>query len=133
MPHVLPIGERSVEITWNRETALRYGFRASDIGGAPSIAKLRNPKTAAAAVTKLLWCCLPPSEIVTLATPEDLYTALDHEKHAAQIHAVVVGIVGDMFPSDEKKSTSKNLPSQESNSELPATNGNDSTPEPVTH
>lgn len=111
------IGGEEIALAWDQQTARSYAYRASKIGGAPSFADLKNPKRAVAAITDLLWLFLPPSAQAKYRTPEDLFVAIDHESHAPAIHAAVIGIVGDMLTDDQKKRSSKNSPSPESNSD----------------
>jgi hypothetical protein len=116
MTHEVTIGGVKVELAWTQDIARRFPYRASIIGGSPTSKELTNPRTAAAAVTKLLWLFLPPAVHSLYPTPEDLFVNLNHEEHAEEVSAAVRGMVEDMAPSDEKKSTSENSPSPESNS-----------------
>jgi len=117
MSHAVKIAGRDVVISWNQETAKRYNYRLSCIGGPPSMRELKTPATASAAVCKLLWALLPASEIGRYASPEDLFVAIDQETESEGISKAILGVFADMNPSAEKKTTSKKLPSPESNSD----------------
>jgi len=105
------IAGEKVILAWDQRTARAYGYRASKIGGAPSLTDLANPKRAAAAVTDLLWLILPPETAAKYRTPEELFLAIDHEAEAAAIHTALVSIIGDITATPEKKSTSRKSPS----------------------
>ena len=113
MAHIVKIDGREVAISWNRETAKRYNFRLSSIGGHPTQRELTTPATSSAAVCKILWALLPASEIGRYATPEDLFVAIDDED-GGMIATAIVGIYADMAPTKEKKTTIKKSPSQKS-------------------
>lgn len=115
--HTVTIGGEPVQIAWNQQTARAYNYRASKIGGAPTIRDLSTPKRAVAAVTDLLWLLLPPEAAAKYRTPEELYQAIDHENDTTTIHAALVAVVADMTADDEKKSSSTKSPSPESNSD----------------
>ena len=114
MSHPINIGGESFEIAWDQQTARSYAYRASKIGGAPSMRDLANPKRAAAAVTDLLWLLLPPTAAAKYRSPEELFVALDHESEAESIHSALLAVMEEMVSTDEKKSSSKNLRSQKS-------------------
>lgn len=107
MSYPVKIGGESVEIGWTQDVAKRYDFRASKIGGAPASRDFTNPKKAAWAVTSFLWLILPPAAHNLYASPEDLFVAIDHETEFAAIGAALAGIMSDMAPDAEKKSTGK--------------------------
>ena len=107
----------TVHLAWTQDIARRYPFRASKIGGAPTGRAMSNPKTAVAAVTSFLWLLLPPETHAQYPTPEDLFVAIDHENDHGAIYSALVGIIGDMVPSDEKKSTLTTSHSLESNAD----------------
>lgn len=108
MSDTVIIGGEEVALAWDQQTARAYPYRASKIGGAPSPRDLANPKRATAAITDLLWLLLPPAAAAKYRTPEELFSAIDHESHAPAIHAAVVSIIGQMVTSDEKKMSSTN-------------------------
>lgn len=114
MTHPVKIGGEAVEIGWTQDVAKRYLFRSSKIGGAPSSEDFTNPKKAAAAVTSFLWLVLPPAVHDRYPTPEDLFVAIDHETEFAAVGAALAGIMSDMNPGAEKKSTGKKSPSPKS-------------------
>ena len=105
MSHNVKIGGREVVISWNQETAKRYNFRLSSIGGHPTKRELTTPATSSAAVCKLLWALLPSSEIGRYATPEDLFVAIDQDTESEAISLAIIGVFADMNPTEEKKST----------------------------
>lgn len=107
MSHNVKIGGREVVISWNQETAKRYNFRLSSIGGHPTKRELTTPATSSAAVCKILWALLPASEIGRFQTPEDLFVAIDQETESEGISLAILGVYADMNPSKEKKTTSK--------------------------
>jgi hypothetical protein len=111
MANSVTIGGEVFTIAWNQQTARSFAYRASKIGGAPSLRDLTNPKRAAAAVTDLLWILLPPDASAKYRTPEDLFLAIDHETEASNIHTALVSVIAEMGASDEKKSTSEKSPS----------------------
>ncbi|GAA5124670.1 hypothetical protein JIN84_12980 [Luteolibacter yonseiensis] len=115
--HIVTIGGEEVRIGWDQQTARAYNYRASKIGGAPTIRDLSNAKRATAAVTDLLWLVLPPEAAAKYRNPEELFIAIDHDADAATIHAALVAIVADMKTDTEKKSDSKKSPSPELNSD----------------
>jgi hypothetical protein len=115
MIHNVTIGGRDVALEWNQDIASRFPFRASKIGGCPSMADFVNPRKSAAAVTSLLWLVLPPSVHALFSTPEDLFIAIDHEKEAESLHSALLSIIADMNPSAEKKSSLKKSRSPKSN------------------
>ena len=96
---------QTVELAWTQDIARRYQFRSSKIGGPPTARAMSNPKTAVAAVTAFLWLLLPPDVHSLYQSPEDLFLAIDHENDHAGLHAALVGVIGDMVPDVEKKST----------------------------
>jgi len=112
MGHAVKIGGREIVISWNQETAKRYNFRLSCIGGHPSKRELTTPALASAAVCKLLWALLPASEIGRFATPEDLFVAIDQDTESEDISKAIIGVFADMNPAKEKKTTSQKSPSQ---------------------
>jgi hypothetical protein len=109
--HPITIGGRQVDLEWTQDIASRMPFRASRIGGSPSMADFANPKKAAAAVTSFLWLVLPPAVHQLFSNPEELFVAIDHKTEAAAIHSALVAIVGEMEPDAEKKSTLRKPPS----------------------
>ena len=113
MIHKIKIGGEEIGIAWDQQTARSFAYRASKIGGVPSLKDLANPKRAVAAVTDLLWLLLPPETAAKYRTPEDLFGMIDHEAEATNIHAALVAVIGDMGSDVEKKSTSKNSRSPE--------------------
>jgi hypothetical protein len=114
MSHLVKIGGREVVISWNQETAKRYNFRLSCIGGHPTKRELTTPALASAAVCKLLWALLPASEIGRYATPEDLFVDIDQDTESEAISLAIIGVFADMAPTKEKKTTSQKSPSQKS-------------------
>lgn len=114
MIHEVVIGGRKVTLEWTQDIASRYRFRESRIGGVPSIADFRNPRKAKAAIISFLWLVLPPDVHQLFSNPEELAIAINEETEAEAIFAAVVGIIGDMVVTDEKKSTSKKSPSPKS-------------------
>lgn len=117
MSYPVTIGGKAVTLAWTQDIARRFTYRASKIGGAPKTRELSNVKTAAAAVTNLLWLVLPPDVAASYPTPEDLFVAIDHDTEWPAIHTALDAVNADAQSDDEKKSSSQNSPSQESNSD----------------
>ena len=117
MPYPVTIGGEEITLAWDQQTARAYPYRAGRIGGAPKLRDLANAKRAVAAVTDLLWLFLPLSAVTKYPTPEELFLAIDHESHYGEIHAAVIGIVGEMTATPEKKRSLPNSPSPGSNSD----------------
>jgi len=116
MIHPVTIGGKEVSFVWNQEIARRYRYRLGTIGGHPTQKELRSPATGTVAITKLLWALLPSSLIKDYPTPEDLFCDIEKDSWPS-IHKALVAIYAEMNPDVEKKSTSTNSPSPESNSE----------------
>jgi hypothetical protein len=118
MSHKLTIAGEPVEIAWNNETAKRFGFRAS--AGNVNVKTLHkdftNPTKAGAAFASFLWLVLPPAKVRDYPTPEDVFIAIT-EDDVASVHTALIGVIADMVPDAEKKSTSKKSRSPESNSD----------------
>ena len=134
MKHALTIAGNPVEIEWTQETARRYAFRMGEIGGSPTPAQLRNPKTVTTALFKMLWCLLPKVEFAKYETPEELFAVVDHETESAGIFTAINGIFSDWSETAEKKSTGMKSHSPELNSGSPNPNGTPVTqdkPEPT--
>ena len=129
MPYDITIGGKPLTVAWNQETAKRYAFRASRVGVNP-FAVIGKPAQREFALITILWLILPQEWHLQFATAEDLHVAINHDDDAEKrgITAALVGIIGDMFPDAEKKSTGKKSPSLKSNSASPKTNGTNSTP-----
>jgi hypothetical protein len=119
MIHKAMIGGKEVELAWTQDIANRFPFRCSKIGVDPSqlFKEFSMPRKAAAAFTSFLWLILPPNAHGLYQSPEDLFVAIDHESEAASIHAAVLGVIADMSPDAEKKSTLNKSHSPESNSD----------------
>jgi len=110
MKREITIGGRRSFLEWTHETAKRFRFRLSSIGGHPSQIELTSPTTADAAVCKLLWAMLPSQDVVRYATPEDLFVAIDQDKESEIISEAIIGVYADMEPTPEKKRTTKKRP-----------------------
>jgi hypothetical protein len=108
------IGGEEVRFSWTQETAKRYTFRASKIGGAPRGADFANPRKVTAAIGSFLWLILPAEIHQKYDSPEELFMAIDHDDQSAQVAACLTGIFSDMSPDAEKKSTSRKSPSRKS-------------------
>ena len=109
--HTLTIAGCPVEITWNMETAKRYGFRMAQIGGSPTGKELSSRKTITVAMFKILWGLLPPAEFAKHDSPESLFVATTEEE-APGVVATVTAIFEDWSESEEKKSTGSKSPSR---------------------
>ncbi len=105
--HKAMVGGQEVELAWTQDIANRFPFRCSKIDVDPKqlYRDFSKPRKAQAAITSFLWLLLPPSEHSKYSTPEDLYLVITAED-APSIHAAIMGVIADMIPSDEKKSTS---------------------------
>ena len=113
MSYLVKIGGEEIRIAWDQQTARAYEYRASKIGGAPSLRDLANPKRAVAAVTDLLWLLLPPKTADKYRSPEELFIAINHEEDAPSIHSALLAVINDIETSEQKKSTSEKSPSPE--------------------
>jgi len=111
MSHNVKIGGREVVISWNQETARIHKFRISELGTNP-FNDLRDPIKAESAWVKILWSFLPESECIRHKTPERLYVAIDQESETEGIVKAITGVIADMNPTKEKKTTSQKSPSQ---------------------
>lgn len=118
MPHVVKVGGKDVTLEWSKATERAFYFRASKAGVVPNslYRDFKNPLKAEYAVTTFLWLFLPDVEYRKYALPDDLCEAID-ETDAKSVLGAVLGVIADMVPSDEKKSTSTKSPSPESNSD----------------
>jgi len=117
MKHIVTIAGRKVPIEWSNESSMRFQYRMGEVGGEPTERQLRNPKTVTTALFKVLWGLLPSAELARYPDPETLFLAVNHDTEAESIYGAIKAIYEERWPSDEKKSTSENSPSQESNSE----------------
>lgn len=115
MSHAVKIGGREILISWNQETAKRFNFRLSTIGGHPSQRELTTPATSSAAVCKILWALLPASEIGRYPTAEDLFVDIDDANEGEAISKAIIGIYADMAPTEQKKTSSTKSPLRKSN------------------
>lgn len=116
MAHSCVIAGREVELAWSVDSEKRFAFRMSECGGEPSPQQLTSPKTAPAALCKVLWALLPVGESARYPDPESLFVAIDHEKEGPAIFAAISGVYSDRFPDLKKKASSKRRPSRKSNS-----------------
>lgn len=114
MTHKVIIGGREVSLEWTQETEKRFYFRMGEVGGEPTPAQLRNPKTAATAFFKVLWALLPCSEFAKYPDPESLFVEVDHSTEAEGIFEGIAGIYADRFPPAQKKRTTKKSPLRKS-------------------
>jgi len=110
------IGGREITLKWTQETAKRFHYRLSQIGGHPTQRELSGIRTRDAAACKLLWAFLPPVELASFPTPEDLFVAIDQETEGLALGQALAGIYAEMSVDAEKKSTSRKSPSPGSNS-----------------
>lgn len=117
MIHTVHIQGTAVPLEWTQAASRAFGFRASKIGADPLTLyrDIKNPLKAEYAVTAFLWMLLPDEQYRKYALPEDLCPAIDPEQ-APEILRAVLGVIADMSPTAEKKSTSKKSPSPGSNS-----------------
>jgi len=102
MKHKVIIAGEEVELEWNQGTQRQIEFRMSEIGGAPTSAQLRNPKTSVSAWFKILWGLLPRDEFNKYPDPESLYIAVDQESEGEGIIHALIEI--------NKESTAKETP-----------------------
>jgi len=92
MKHKVIIAGEEVELEWNQGTQRQLEYRMSEIGGAPTSAQLRNPKTSVAAWFKILWGLLPKSEATKYPDPEALFIAVDQETEGEGILNALIAI-----------------------------------------
>jgi hypothetical protein len=107
MSHTVKIAGREIALSWNQETAKRFGYRLSCIGGHPTQRELTTNATAGAALCKLVWALLPSSELGKYATPEDLFVAIDQDSESEGIAKAILSIYAEMNPTEQKKTSSK--------------------------
>lgn len=115
MSYEFTIAGQKTSIAWSQETAKRYSFRASKLGIDP-FRVIATPSKREYALICILWLCLPQEIHLQFSTPEDLHVAINHddEKEKQGITDALSGIIGDMFPNAEKKSSGTKKPSQKS-------------------
>jgi hypothetical protein len=111
------IGGREIALKWTQETAKRFHYRLSQIGGHPTQRELTGARTRDAAACKLLWAFLPLAELGSYPTPEDLYVAIDQETEGLELGKALAEMYAEMVPDAEKKSTLTKSPLPESSSE----------------
>lgn len=118
MTHTVQIAGNAVALEWSQASSRAFGFRASKIGANPTALyrDFKNPLKAEYAVTAFLWMLLPDEEYRKYALPEDLCPAIEAD-HAQDILRAVLGVIAEMTPSAEKKSTLRKSPLPESNSD----------------
>lgn len=112
MPHLVKIAGKDVALAWNKATERAFYFRASKAGVVPQqlYRDFKNPLKAEYAVTAFLWLFLPDEVYRSYPLPDDLCAAID-ETDAKSILAAILGVIAEMAPDAEKKSTSQNSPS----------------------
>jgi hypothetical protein len=115
MKHPITIAGRKVELEWTQRAESLLRVRASKIGANLSnlFKDFQKPTKAEYAVTAFIWLLLPSGEYASYPMPEDLYPDLAADD-AAENFAAVLGIIGDMTPDAEKKSSLTKSPSPES-------------------
>lgn len=118
MKHLCTINGREVLLQWTQERAKQIRIRLSKIGAdmATLVRDMAKPKRAEYAVSALLWVLLPDAEYARHESPESLVLAIDDETEALAVYGAVMGVLHEMFPDPEKKSTLTKSPSPESNS-----------------
>jgi len=106
MPYPITIGGQKTEIAWTQDAAKRYAFRASKLGLDP-FRLMSTPAKREFALICILWLVLPQSVHLQFATSEDLHVAINHDDDTEKqgITTALSGIIGDMFPDAEKKSS----------------------------
>jgi hypothetical protein len=92
MKHKITIAGSEVELEWTQGTQRQLEYRMSEIGGAPTTAQLRNPKTSVSAWFKILWGLLPKSEIIKYPDPEALFISVDQETESEGILNALIAI-----------------------------------------
>jgi len=92
MKHKVIIAGSEVELEWNQGTQRQLEYRMSEIGGAPTSAQLRNPKTSVSSWFKILWGLLPKSEINKYPDPETLFVSVDQEAEGEGILNALIAI-----------------------------------------
>jgi hypothetical protein len=103
MIYKIKVAGREIELAWTQETAKRYAYRLSAIGGQPTQKELSSAVTASAALCKLLWALLPKAEHARYETPEDLFVAIDEQAEGEAIAKAIVGIFSEMAVDAQKK------------------------------
>jgi hypothetical protein len=113
MIYKLTIAGQKTEVAWTQETAKRYSFRASKLGLDP-FRLMATPAKREYALICILWLVLPQEIHLQFTTPEDLHVAINHDNEAEKqsITDALSGIIGDMFPNAEKKSSGTRKPSR---------------------
>jgi len=115
MKHKLTIGGKEVEICWNQQTARAFTHRLQKHKVGIAFSDFRDPARAEYAYTAALWCLLPEDEFEKYKSSERLAVAIDPEIDMESIVAAVLACVSEIVVDAEKKSSSKNGLSQESN------------------
>lgn len=109
MSYKLTIAGQKTEVAWTQETAKRYAFRASKLGIDP-FRLMATPAKREYTLICILWLVLPQEIHLQFATPEDLHVAIDHDTETPAIATALDGVIGDMFPDAEKKSSGTKKP-----------------------
>ena len=111
MSYPITIGGNPTAIAWNQDVAKRYSFRASRLGFDP-FTIVNKPAKREFALICILWLVLPQEVHLQFATAEDLHVAINHDDAAevAAITTALVAVIGDIFPSAEKKSSGTRKP-----------------------
>lgn len=118
MIHELVIAGKKVAIEWTNDASRNMRIRSSKIGAdIPKLwAGVSKENSAEYAVTAFIWMLLPSGTYSKYQSPEDLYSDLSVDDAKSNFNALI-GVIADMEPSDEKKSTLTNSHLQGSNSE----------------
>lgn len=117
MANILQLAGAAVTIAWDNATQRTFATRLSKIGeSSGSIGAALNSKARGDyAIVTLLWAVLPADVYRRYPTPEDMVADIAPEDNEAAV-AAVFGVIKEMTPTPEKKSTSKKSPSRGSNS-----------------
>lgn len=115
MAHILKIAGREISLVWDNATQRVFSARLSKIGEtAASVGKsLGSSARGEYGIISILWAALPADDYRRYPTPEDMVADIDQADNAQAVEAVF-GLIKDMSPSSEKKSTSRKSPSQKS-------------------
>lgn len=117
MAHTVIIANREIPLVWDKSAERALIIRSSKIGVDPPtlFRDFNKASKAEYAVTAFIWLLLPSAVYQAHQTPEDLYEYLSSE-NASQNMAALLGVIGDMSPDAEKKSSSTKSHSPGSNS-----------------
>ena len=102
------------EIDWTQETQKRLVYRLSSIDDSfdSLFRRLIKPKSRASGLFDLLWAVMTPAEFAKYRKPEDVFLAADEKTEAPAIVEAMGSLISEIFPTAQKKRTTKRSPSR---------------------